>query len=91
MGRFAHLFAAAVLLPASMPVSAQTRTPVPETMLLLPISVSTQTAQTDGAAQDVGAVNRVVGYTAWDDDFFYIAVQVNNRTFYYDFFHFGSW
>src|SRR5258706_13405811 len=26
------------------------------------------------------AVNRVVGYTAWDDDYFYLAIQVNKPT-----------
>jgi hypothetical protein len=53
--------------------------------LLLPIAPVR--AQVKGAAQTPAAapalaesVNHVMGYTAWDDDYFYVAVQVNKPT-----------
>ena len=64
MGKHALMLTAALLLPTALPVWAQT--PAPRT----------------GAAQVTAgdSANHVVGYTAWDDDFFYVSVQVNKPT-----------
>ena len=53
-----------VLLRAGTPVCAQIRT-------------GSGTAPPPSAAASIEATNRIVGYTGWDDEFLYVAVQIN--------------
>lgn len=48
--------------------------------LAAPVRAQTPVPQTATAASVNEAINHVFGYTAWDDDFFYVAVQVNKPT-----------
>ena len=68
MSKYALMLAAAMALPHAAPAAAQIRPAAP--------------AALDSATGANGseAVNRVGGYTAWDEDFFYVAVQVNKPT-----------
>ena len=61
MSKQALTLAAALLLPIAAPLRAQTPAP--------PAGEARATA--------AESANHVAGYTAWDEDFFYIAVQVN--------------
>jgi hypothetical protein len=64
MSKYALMLATALLLSQAPPVRAQAP------------------AKADGAvaANASEAANHVVGYTAWDDDFLYVAVQINKPT-----------
>ncbi len=64
MGKHALTLAAALLLPIAVPIQAQTPAP------------KTEVAQADAGE----SANHIAGFTAWDDDFFYISVQVNKPT-----------
>ncbi len=64
MSKYALMLAATLLLPQAAPVRAQARPALP-----------------DATGANVSeAANHVGGYTAWDEDFFYVAVQVNKPT-----------
>lgn len=67
MGKRALMLAAAMMLcRVSMPLPATAQnTPVP------PVAADVSTSY---------SVNRILGYTAWDDDFLYLAFQVNKPT-----------
>jgi hypothetical protein len=67
MGKSALFLAAAWLLLPVMSVSAQA-------------AGAAQTPAADAHAPAEAAVNHVTGYTAWDDDYLYLAVQVNKPT-----------
>lgn len=69
MGQLALVLTTALLLiRAAAPVCAQAKS--------LPPPDTTAT----NATSSVSALNRVAGYTAWDDDYFYIALQINKPT-----------
>ncbi len=70
MGRYALILAA--MLPLT-PVYALAQQPAPA-------AAPTQTPASPSLTQNVETTNRAIGYTAWDDDFFYVAVQVNKPT-----------
>src|SRR5581483_8814417 len=68
MGKIALLFATALaLLRAASSAPAQTPS-------------SPQSNPASNAILSAQALNRVVGYTAWDEDYFYIALQINKPT-----------
>jgi hypothetical protein len=67
MGKSALFLAAAWLLLPTAPAAAQT-------------NGAAQTPPAAGAQAPVESVNHVTGYTAWDDDYLYIAAQVNKPT-----------
>lgn len=72
MGKSALFFVTALLLSrAEFPASAQAANPTPP-----PPAIGSTLRMT----APVDAPNRVVGYTAWDDDYFYIAFQINKPT-----------
>jgi len=66
MGKSARaLVTAFVLLRSAAPVGAQTRN---SSGVVPPPAATTASVE---------AVNRILGYTGWDDDFLYVALQVN--------------
>ncbi len=71
MGKSALLFTAALLSLCFTPLYAQTGA--------APASVDGSAPAATGPAT-ITAPNHVTGYTAWDDDYLYIALQVNKPT-----------
>jgi hypothetical protein len=66
MGKIALLIVTAMLLLRSPAVAfAQAQNPTPSS---------------GAALQSAVALNRILGVTAWDDDYFYIALQINKPT-----------
>ena len=71
MGRYALILAA--MLPLT-PVYALAQQAAPAA------APTPKEPANPSLTQNVETTNRAVGYTAWDDDFFYVAVQVNKPT-----------
>ena len=71
MGKFALALAAATLaLPVPALVAAQTTQAAPP-------AKPTEKPTSENAPAPTEATNRIVAYSAWDDDYFYLAFQVN--------------
>src|SRR5579871_2380564 len=72
MGQLARIVNTALLLGAAAPLLAQSPSPASS-----PRGPQSPPGAASALLPASMAANRVLGYTAWDDDYFYIALQIN--------------